>query len=89
MSYIKIIIQILVFCGELWYDVTKAKKGGWGSEVLRSRVRFLENLSSVDCDRLPMADILIYAPVFKHGAKDYLGNIETEAADRNTNQVDF
>ena len=27
MSYIKIIIQILVFCGELWYDVTKAKKG--------------------------------------------------------------
>lgn len=36
-----------------------------------------------------MADILIYAPCFKHGAKDDLGNIEAEAADRNTNQVDF
>ena len=67
----------------------KGKKGGWGSDVLRSRVRFFENLSSVDCGRLPMADILIYAPCFKHGAKDDLGNIEAEAADRNTNQVDF
>ena len=89
MSYIKIIIQILVFCGELWYDVTKAKKGDGGSDVLRSRVWFFENLSSVDCGRLPMADILIYAPCFKHGAKDDLGNIEAEAADRNTKQVDF
>ena len=56
---------------------------------MQSRVRFFENLSSVDCDRLPMADILVYAPGFKHGAKDDLGNIEAEAADRNTKQVDF